>query len=192
MIEALLSKLPQWLQDEMKKCGRTFPGEEERMAYAISLSRRNVEEGTGGPFGAAIFERSSGRLVSIGVNLVIRSNCSHAHAEMMAIALAEQTLGCYNLSECEEKGYELVTSCEPCAMCFGAIPWSGVNRVVSGAKDADARSIGFDEGPKLPSWADALRERGIEVEEGVCREEAAEVLRFYVDSGGSIYNGMGD
>ena len=159
------------------------------MRYVIGLSRRNVSEGTGGPFGAAVFEKESGVLLSVGVNLVTRSDCSHAHAEMVALALAEQLLGSYtlHLEGCPE--YELVTSCEPCAMCFGAIPWSGVTRVVSGAKDADARAIGFDEGPKLASWGDALRERGIEVHEGVCREEAAEVLRLYAASGGNIYNG---
>ncbi|MDX1295416.1 MAG: hypothetical protein R3302_04080, partial [Sulfurimonadaceae bacterium] len=69
------------------------------MAYVIGLSRRNVTEETGGPFGAAIFDRLSGELVSIGVNLVIRSNCSHAHAEMVAIAIAQQRLANYNLAD---------------------------------------------------------------------------------------------
>ena len=188
MNQTIVSNFPAWLQAETKRRGEIFAEDEARMRYVIGLSRRNVAEGTGGPFGAAVFERGSGALLSVGVNLVMRSNCSHAHAEMVAIALAEQLLGSYTL-RMEASEYELVTSCEPCAMCFGAIPWSGVTRVVSGAKDADARTIGFDEGPKMASWADVLRERGIEVNEGVCREEAAEVLRLYAASGGSIYNG---
>jgi tRNA(Arg) A34 adenosine deaminase TadA len=191
MIDTIISSLPRWLQDEMDKSGQVFESMESRMRYVIELSRRNVAEGTGGPFGAAIFERESGRVVAVGVNLVLHSNCSHAHAEMTAIALAEQKLGSYTLADVPEAPYELVSSCEPCIMCLGGILWSGVSRVVSGASDEDARSIGFDEGPKPPDWAAALRQRGIEVEAGVCREEAAEVIRLYAASGGMIYNGTG-
>jgi tRNA(Arg) A34 adenosine deaminase TadA len=192
MIDTILSSLPRWLQDEMNRSGQVFESTEARMEYVIGLSRRNVTEGTGGPFGAALFESRSGRLVSVGVNLVLHSNCSHAHAEMVAIALAEQKFGSYTLAELPGAPYELVSSCEPCVMCLGGILWSGVARVVSGATDADARSIGFDEGPKPADWAAELRRRGITVEEAVCRDEAAEVLRLYAESGGTIYNGMGD
>jgi hypothetical protein len=41
------------------------PTPEDRMRVAIDLARQNVEHGTGGPFGAAVFERESGRLVSV-------------------------------------------------------------------------------------------------------------------------------
>jgi tRNA(Arg) A34 adenosine deaminase TadA len=72
-------------------------------------------------------------------------------------------------------------------MCAGAIPWSGVVRVVTGALDADVRAIGFDEGAKPEAWAEALRERGIEVTEGVQREAAVAVLKGYAALGGTIY-----
>lgn len=189
MNDAIFLNFPAWLQDEMRRCGDRFADEEARMAYVIGLSRRNVQEQTGGPFAAAVFERGSGKLLSMGVNLVMRSNCSHAHAEMVAIALAEQALGSYTLADLEEGPYALYTSCEPCVMCLGGILWSGVGRVVSGARDADARAIGFDEGPKPDNWAEALRGRGIEVFEEFCRDEAVAVLRDYAESGGIIYNG---
>jgi len=73
-------------------------------------------------------------------------------------------------------------------MCFGAVPWSGVTRLVCGARDEDARSIGFDEGPKLANWVEALEQRGITVVRDVLREQAANVLREYADTGGTIYN----
>ena len=85
----------------------------------------------------------------------------------------------------------MVASTEPCAMCFGAIPWSGVTRLVCGARDEDARRIGFDEGPKLPDWRKALQKRGIRVTRDVLREEAVAVLDLYVDLGGPIYNAGG-
>jgi tRNA(Arg) A34 adenosine deaminase TadA len=84
--------------------------------------------------------------------------------------------------------HELVSSTEPCAMCLGAIPWSGVRGLVCGARDEDARAAGFDEGTKPANWAKALDERGIEVVRDVLRDEAREVLRSYVSGGGTIYN----
>jgi tRNA(Arg) A34 adenosine deaminase TadA len=74
-------------------------------------------------------------------------------------------------------------------MCLGAVPWSGVVRLVCGARDEDARAIGFDEGDKPTDWPDLLRRRGIEVLRDVRRTQAAAVLRAYVEQGGELYNG---
>ena len=100
--------------------------------------------------------------------------------------IAQRRLGTFDLASVDG-GCELVTSVEPCAMCLGAIPWSGVTRVVSGARDADARAIGFDEGAKPADWAASLRERDIEVTTDVLRDESAAVLREYLDGGGPVY-----
>lgn len=83
----------------------------------------------------------------------------------------------------------LYSSCEPCAMCLGAILWSGVPRVVYAARREDAEAIGFDEGPVFPASVAYLRDRGIVLEPGPLREEAAAVLRVYVERGGLVYNG---
>jgi tRNA(Arg) A34 adenosine deaminase TadA len=83
---------------------------------------------------------------------------------------------------------ELVSSTEPCVMCLGAVVWSGVRRLVCGARDRDARKVGFDEGPKPDDWIGALEARGITVVRDVGREEAAGVLHHYVARGGVIYN----
>ncbi len=158
------------------------------MSLAILLSRLNVENATGGPFGAAIFNMDTHELLSIGMNLVVSSDCSMAHAEMIAISCAQQLLGSFDLGATPCR-YELVTSCEPCAMCFGAIPWSGIRHLACGARDADARAIGFDEGPKMADWKEALESRGITVETDICRQEAADVLQLYAKDRGTIYNG---
>jgi len=73
-------------------------------------------------------------------------------------------------------------------MCLGAVAWSGVKRLVCGARDSDARQIGFDEGAKPQHWVHELGCRGIEVVRDVCREEAVRVLRAYVGRGGEVYN----
>jgi len=135
-----------------------------------------------------VFEGATGRLVSAGVNLVETANCSIAHAEIVAISLAQRAVGHYDLG-CEGMPRcELVTSTEPCAMCLGAIPWSGVRRVVCGARGEDACAIGFDEGAKPADWVGELRRREIEVVRGVLREEAKAVLQQYAGTGGTIYN----
>ena len=161
------------------------------MRLAVGLSRENVRRGTGGPFGAAIFERDTGKLVAPGVNLVVTAGCSAFHAEMVAIMVAQRTTGIFDLGAEGVPAHELAASAEPCAMCLGATPWSGVRGLLCGARDEDAGAIGFDEGPKPPRWMDRLEERGIVVTRDVLREEAVAVLREYAERGGEIYNARG-
>jgi tRNA(Arg) A34 adenosine deaminase TadA len=181
-------RLPAWISEALSSTPRVFPTTEEKMRLAIRLSRLNVEHGTGGPFGAAIFDVQTQTLIAPGVNLVVPMNCSVLHAEIVAIMMAQQKIQHYDLSVIEGSSFELVTSTEPCSMCFGALPWSGVRSLVCGARDEDARQIGFEEGPKLLNWTLALRERGILVLQDVCRQEAAEVLNQYGRNAGIIYN----
>ncbi len=182
--------LPEWAERLLRPAGRVFESQQSRMEFAIALARQNIEHRTGGPFGAAVFEGDSGRLVSIGMNLVESSHCSIAHAEMVAMALAQQVTQSFDLGK-NGSTYELVTSTEPCAMCLGAIPWSGLRRVVCGARGKDACAIGFDEGTKPRNWIASLRRRGIEVVRDVLRPQARSVLREYAQSGGLIYNPTG-
>jgi tRNA(Arg) A34 adenosine deaminase TadA len=179
--------VPAWLDDWLDE-PPTVLDRDNRMQTAISLARRNVDHATGGPFGAVVVEDATGRVVGAGVNLVLPTGDCTAHAEMIAIELAEQVVGRYDLAADEDRRFELVSSAEPCAMCLGAIVWSGVRGVVCGARDADARAIGFDEGPKRADWEDQLRCRDIEVVRDVLRDEAVAVLQDYARGGGAIYS----
>ena len=170
--------------------GRTrFDSAEERMRLAIELSRQNVVRGSGGPFGAAIFERDTGVLVGVGVNSVTRLNNCALHGEMVAFMMAQARLGTFTLGAPGMPAHELVTSCEPCAMCLGAILWSGVSRVVMGASRQDATALAFEEGPVFAESYQYLEDRGIEIVREVLRAEARAVLELYRSSGGAIYNG---
>ena len=180
--------LPPWV-DEVVGGVATFPDDRSRMALAITLSRENVVRKTGGPFGAAIFERGSGKLVAVGVNSVTRLNNCTLHGEMVAFMMAQARLGSFSLAAPGLAAHELVTSCEPCAMCLGAILWSGVSRVVMGASRQDATALRFEEGPVFPESYAYLEERGIEIVREVMRAEARAVLELYRSSGGPIYNG---
>lgn len=159
------------------------------MGLVIELARTNVSRQTGGPFAAAIFDTATGEVIAPGVNLVVSSHAAVAHAEMLAIAVAGRVLESFDLGV---RATELFTSTEPCAMCLGAIPWSGVRRLVCGARDEDARQIGFDEGDKPTDWIGRLRTRGIDVIQDVSRTEATAVLEEYARAGGTIYNGRAE
>lgn len=178
---------PNWFDRKIAATTQTFSSFEDKMSFVCSLARENVLQKTGGPFGAAIFA-ATGKLIAAGINLVEYNNCSILHAEIVAIALAQSSLGRYDISNGGQETFDLVSSTEPCAMCFGAVPWSGVKRLVCGARDADARAIGFDEGPKLADWKDELEKRGIEVHIDILRPEAVAVLNLYAESGGTLYN----
>jgi len=182
--------LPAWAES-LESVGTPFGDEEERLRLAVELSRLNVERATGGPFGAAVFDAVEGRLVSVGVNSVVRLNNSVLHAEVVACMRAQTRLGSFTLaaSETGSGGHVLYSSCEPCAMCLGAILWSGVTRVVYAARRDDAEAVHFDEGPVFPETYAYLRRRGIRIGAGGLREEAREVLQRYQALGGSVYNG---
>ncbi|MGE5297121.1 MAG: nucleoside deaminase [Solirubrobacterales bacterium] len=185
-------ELPGWVEPFIARWREKFDSPEARMRLAIELANQNIEHGTGGPFGAAIFEAGSWQLVGVGVNLVETSNCSILHAEMVAIAVAQKAVGSYDLAGGGRAFHELATSVEPCAMCLGAIPWSGVRRVLCGARGEDACEIGFDEGAKPADWVGELNKRGIEVARDILRNQARAVLRRYAENGGTIYNAGGD
>jgi tRNA(Arg) A34 adenosine deaminase TadA len=121
----------------------------------------------------------------------MQTNCSVVHAEIVAIILAQQKLATFDLGAEGLPAYELFTSTEPCAMCLGAIPWSGISSLICGARDEDARKIGFDEGEKPEKWIKSLAVRGIRVTRDVLRDKAKTILQQYVDEGGIIYNGRG-
>jgi tRNA(Arg) A34 adenosine deaminase TadA len=167
---------------------RPYATDTEKMRLAIRLSRENVERGTGGPFGAAIVESATGRLVSVGMNSVVRLHNAALHGEMVAFMMAQRRVGSFSLAAAGLPAHELVSSCDPCAMCLGAILWSGVKRVVCGAAREDATRLKFDEGPVFPASYRYLEDRGIAFAREVCRDEAVEVLEQYRRRGGVIYN----
>ena len=180
--------LPDWV-DEVVDWERPYTTDEDKLRLAIALSRENVDRESGGPFGAAIFERYSGRLVAVGMNSVVRLNNCTLHAEMVAFMTAQHRVGSFTLNAEHLPAHELFTSCEPCAMCLGATLWSGVRRVVYGADREDAARLQFDEGPVFPESYRYLEERGVSIVRNLLRADAAEVLERYRALNRPIYNG---
>jgi tRNA(Arg) A34 adenosine deaminase TadA len=177
---------PAWLAETID-WQRRYLTDTDKMALAILLSRANVTHGTGEPFGAAIFSAADGQVVAVGMSQVVQQRNSVLHAEVMAIMMAEQRLQAYHLGGSGQQ-YELFSSCEPCAMCLGAIHWSQVTRLVCGATREDAQQIGFDEGPVFPESYAYLEARGIAIVRGVLRADARAVIEAYATGGGLIHN----
>ena len=182
-------ELPDWIDDFLAEHPAVISSVETQMRFVLDLTERNIREKTGGPFGAAVFEQKSGKLVSVGVNVVVSQNCSAAHAEMMALMLAQKKIGHYDLGDARFPAHRLVTSGKMCAMCLGNVCWSGIKEVVSSAEPEDVERItGFDEGPTPPDYNDQLTLRGINLVPELLREQGKEVLQLYVDLHGQVYN----
>ncbi len=159
------------------------------MRAIIRFSRWNIDHQTGGPFAAGVFERDTGRIVAIGVNRVVASNVSSAHAEIVAVSLAQQKLNCWDLGGEGMPAMQLVVNWRPCAMCYGATIWSGIRSlVIAGSDDACERITGFDEGPIHPQWRAELERRGIALQDALLYDQAIEVFAEFRDRGHLVYN----
>jgi tRNA(Arg) A34 adenosine deaminase TadA len=180
--------IPEWVQQEVDLAGAVLATSEDRMRLVNTLAARNFRDGGGGPFAALVVESESGRVVSAGVNRVLASNLSAAHAEVVALSLAQTRLGRWDLGASGSPATELVVNWRPCAQCYGALLWSGVTRVVIAGSGPELEQLtGFDEGPVRDDWAEQLESRGVALERDVLREEALAVYRDYGE-----YVGRGD
>lgn len=182
--------LPDWAVSELANLPTELVSLEDQMRTVIRFSKLNIEHDTGGPFAAGVFEEESGRLVAMGVNRVVPMDCSSAHAEVVALSLAQKRLGAFDLGGSGMARHHLVVNWRPCAMCYGAVVWSGIRSLTIAGSDGQLEELtGFDEGPIHPHWKKELEDRGIAVRDDVLKGEACEVFRLFRDSGRLVYNG---
>lgn len=185
--------LPRWVLDELAGSPAVLSTHADRMRVVHALADRNHQEGTGGPFAALVVESATGTVVSAGVNVVLASGLSIAHAEVVALSLAQARIGGWDLGEPGAPERELVVNWRPCVQCYGAVVWSGVRRLVIAGEGPELEALsGFDEGPVREDWAAELERRGIEVVADVLREEAVAVFRSYGERADTaVYNARG-
>lgn len=183
--------LPTWLQERLDELPAVLPTLEQRMDLVNDLADRNWRAGNGGPFAAIVVDAATGALVSAGVNVVLSSGLSSAHAEVTALSLAQRGLGRWDLGA-EGADLQLVVNWRPCVMCYGATMWSGVRSLVIAGDGPELEELsGFDEGPMVADWAAQFEARGIRVTTGVRTEEAIAVFRAYGASDALVYNARG-
>ena len=173
------AKLPDWVVPFTADYSDSTATSEERMAFVHALARRNFQEGNGGPFAAVVADSATGEIISVGVNIVLSTGLSSLHAEVTAISLAQQAVGNWDLAAARP-GLEIVVNWRPCAMCLGAVLWSGVTRLVVAGDGPELETLtGFDEGPVVSDWVEQLSRRGISVEEDVLRQGALDTFAAY-------------
>lgn len=112
--------------------------EEKFLERAIELARSGMKSGKGGPFGCVVVLNDE--IIGEGCNQVTSSNDPTAHAEVVAIRMACEKLGTYQLTGCE-----IYTSCEPCPMCLGAIYWARPKQVIYANTREEAAAVEFDD-----------------------------------------------
>ena len=134
------------------------------MRRAIELSVRNVDSGSGGPFGAVVVKDNE--IVGEGANEVVARTDPSAHAEVLAIRAACRKLKTFQLTGCD-----LYTSCEPCPMCMGLIYWARPKSVYYANTAADAARIGFDDAFIYRELALPNAQRSLQMQQ-LLREEA--------------------
>lgn len=108
------------------------------MKFAVEEAFNGMNNNEGGPFGAVIV--CEGKVIARAHNEVLKTNDPTAHAEIMAIRKASNSLGRFDLSDCE-----IYSSCEPCPMCFAAIHWAKIKKLYYGSTRYDAANINFDD-----------------------------------------------
>jgi tRNA(Arg) A34 adenosine deaminase TadA len=144
------------------------------MAEAIRLGMDNIASGNGGPFGAVIVK--NGEVIARGSNRVTVDNDPTAHAEVVAIREACNTLKSFQLYGCE-----IYCSCEPCPMCLGAIYWARPDKIYFAANRYDAAEAGFDDEFIYREIAADIQERKIPVFQ-ISRAQALEVFSKWKES----------
>jgi guanine deaminase len=161
------------LEEDVAKTDR------EWMELAMATARQGMDQGQS-PFGAVIVK--GGELVVAAHNVVWETTDVTAHGEVHAIRLA-----CRKLKRIDLSGCTIYSTTEPCPMCFAAIHWAGIERIVFGAGIGDARAAGFKE---LTISNEEMKRRGgsaVEIVGGLMRAEAVELFREFVRREGRTY-----
>jgi len=141
--------------------------DEQGMHAALAQAELSAEHDEV-PIGCVIIQ--DGIVVGRGHNQTEGLNDATAHAEILAIGAASNTLGSWRLNDCT-----LYVTLEPCAMCAGAMILARVGRLVYGAADAKAGACG--------SVLDVIHEtrlnHRVEVTAGVLAGECGAILKEF-------------
>jgi tRNA(Arg) A34 adenosine deaminase TadA len=152
------------------------PTDEKYMRLAIDKTAAGIALGQT-PFGACIVA-PDGKIVACEHNLVWHATDITAHGEVTTIRAACKALGVIDLSGCT-----IYSTTEPCPMCFCAIHWARIRRIVYGASIADAQAAGFNE---LTIANTLMKKEGgspVEIEGGCLREDCVSLFAQWQASG---------
>lgn len=158
----------------------TTPDDTRFMQLALDRCRRGVERGQS-PFGAVIVA-ADGSVLAAEHNAVRLTTDATAHAEVNAIRVA-----CRTAEDIHLPGSTIYTTTEPCPMCFTAIHWARIRRIVYGASVQDAKSFGFHE---LQISNDQMKTIGVaevEITPHFMRDEALALFELWKQTSNNPY-----
>ena len=149
------------------------------MRMALEKAWDGVKKGQS-PFAACLVK--SDRVICCEHNVVWAETDSTMHAEVHAIRVAEKLLGTIDLSGCT-----IFSTPEPCPMCFSAIHWARIDRIVFGNSISDAHRLGFSE---LPISNQSMKQMGrspVQIVGGILREECNQLFSEWAKGNGRVY-----
>ena len=147
--------------------GSTSPSDVQWMTRALEMAELAASRGEV-PVGAVLTKDDE--IVAEGHNLTVTSYDPTAHAEVVVIREAAQTLSDWRLTECT-----LYVTLEPCAMCAGALVLSRLGRLVFGASDPKAGMAGSLEN----LVQDERLNHRVEVTRGTLADAAGDLLQGF-------------
>jgi tRNA(Arg) A34 adenosine deaminase TadA len=149
------------------------------MQFTISKALSGIKKKEA-PFGACIVKGT--KVIALAHNTVYSTIDSTAHAEINAIRQA-----CKKLCSIDLFGCTIYSTTEPCPMCFAAIHWAKISRVVFGTRISDAKRIGFSEIPISNRKLKQLSGDKIKITAGVMRIENLGLLNEWKKKVGKSY-----
>jgi guanine deaminase len=167
-----------YIRNEIEEIISMKKGDEYFMKRAIQMAEKGMDINAGGPFGCVIVQ--NGNIIAEAHNEVGATNDPTAHAEVVAIRRACESLQSFQLEDCI-----IYTSCEPCPMCIGAIYWARPKAVFYACTREDADAISFDDNIiyrelEMPSEKRSIPFRGL------MRKEALVLFRKWEDKDDKI------
>jgi len=153
--------------------------DEEFMIKAIEKTKEGIKKSQT-PFGACIVKAK--KIVVCEHNEVWKDNDITEHAEIVAIRKACKKLKTIDLSGCV-----IYSTTEPCPMCYSAIHWARIKRIVFGASIADAKKAGFNELAISDKTMKKIGKDKIRIEGGLLKKDCVELFELWKKSKGKAY-----
>jgi tRNA(Arg) A34 adenosine deaminase TadA len=139
------------------------------MRRAIAEALAHLAAMAGGPFGACLVRGDE--VLAVAHNTVLKDQDPTCHGETNAIRLAARQLQSYDLSGCE-----IYSTTEPCPMCFAAIHWARIGRLIYGTTIEEVAGLGFHE-LTIGSWQmQALGRSPVAIYPGFLADECRRLL----------------
>lgn len=146
----------------------------EMMREAIKYAYKGIKDKQG-PFGAVIIVKNKKKIIAKAHNTVVKTHNPIMHAEIGAIIKATRKLKAFHLKECV-----IYSTCEPCPMCFTAIHWARIHKIIYGASIKDAETLGFQELAISNSFMKKKGGARMEIVSGVLKKECIEMMKTWV------------